>query len=69
MSEELTSEEYVDIIDQIQNALIVEEIPKTTRAVLVESMKEIESLRKALTLFSDEFENIQKIDEGKAAQQ
>jgi hypothetical protein len=68
MSEELTSE-YVDIIDQIQNALIVEDIPKTTRAVLVESMKEIESLRNALTLFSDEFENIQKLDEGKAAQQ
>ena len=68
MSEEVISE-YVDIVDQIQNALIVEEIPKTTRAVLVESMKEIESLRKALTLFSDEFENIQKMDEGKAAQQ
>jgi len=68
MSEELLAE-YVDVIDQIQNTLIVEEIPKTTRAVLVESMKEIESLRKALTLFSDEFENIQKMDEGKAAQQ
>jgi hypothetical protein len=65
MSEEVISE-YVDIVDQIQNTLIMEE---TTRAVLVESMKEIESLRKALTLFSDEFENIQKMDEGKAAQQ
>lgn len=68
MSEELLAE-YVDVIDQIQNALIVEDIPKTTRAVLVESMKEIESLRNALTLFSDEFENIQKMDEAKAAQQ
>jgi hypothetical protein len=68
MSEEVISE-YVDIVDQIQNTLIMEDLPKTTRAVLVESMKEIESLRKALTLFSDEFENIQKMDEGKAAQQ
>ena len=68
MSKELLAE-YVDVIDQIQNTLIVEEIPKTTRAVLVESMKEIQSLRNALTLFSDEFENIQKMDEGKAAEQ
>ena len=34
MSKELLAE-YVDVIDQIQNALIVEESPKTTRAVLV----------------------------------
>ena len=56
-------EEYVDIIDQLQNTLIVADLTQPTRAVLVEAMKEIESLRNALKLFSDEFENIQKMDE------
>lgn len=55
---------YVDIVDQIQRTLIVEELNKETRAVLVESMREIESLRNALTMFSEEFENIQKMDDG-----
>lgn len=55
---------YVDIVDQIQRVLIVEELNKETRAVLVESMREIESLRNALTMFSEEFENIQKMDDG-----
>ena len=53
---------YVDIVDQLQRTLIVEDLNKETRAVLVEAMREIESLRNALTLFSDEFENIQKMD-------
>lgn len=55
---------YVDIVDQIQRTLIVEELNKETRAVLVEAMREIESLRNALTMFSEEFENIQKMDDG-----
>lgn len=55
---------YVDIVDQIQRTLIVEDLNKETRAVLVESMREIESLRNALTMFSEEFENIQKMDDG-----
>jgi hypothetical protein len=54
---------YVDIVDQLQHTLIVEEHTKETRAVLVEAMREIESLRNALTMFSEEFENIQKMDE------
>ena len=56
-------EEYVDIIDQLQNTLIVADLTQPTRAVLVEAMKEIESLRNALKLFSDEFENIQRMDD------
>lgn len=56
------NEVYVDIIDQIQRTLIVEELNRETRAVLIESMKEIESLRSALTMFSDEFEKMQKMD-------
>jgi hypothetical protein len=39
------------------------DLTQPTRAVLVEAMKEIESLRNALKLFSDEFEHIQKMDE------
>lgn len=59
------NDNYVDVVDQLQRILIVEEISKETRAVLVESIKEIESLRNALTMFSEEFENIQKMDEAR----
>jgi hypothetical protein len=55
-------EDHKDIIDEIQHTLIVTELTQPTRLVLVEAMKEIESLRMALKIFSDEFENLQKMD-------
>lgn len=55
--------EYNDIVPRLEALSVEDGLTKDTREIILEAKKEIESLRNALTLFSEEFENIQKQDE------
>ena len=57
-------QEYVDILLQLEDVLIEDGLDRKTREIILEAKKEIESLRNALTMFSEEFENIQRQDAG-----
>lgn len=56
-------DDYVDILTRLQQVLVSDGLNKETRETVLEAVNEIENLRGALKLFSEEFENIQKQDE------
>lgn len=55
-------QEYVDILLQLEDVLVEDGLDRKTREIITEAKREIESLRQALTMFSEEFENIQRQD-------
>lgn len=59
----MDNNEHVDILVQLQQILVEDGLSKSMREVILESINEIENLRGALKVFSEEFENIQKQDE------
>ena len=56
------TEEYIDIIGRLEDATLQDGLARSTKELMLEAKKEIESLRSALTMFSEEFENIQRQD-------
>lgn len=62
MATEQVNDEHIDVLVEIEEMMLSDGLTKKERATLLEAKKEIESLRKALTLFSEEFETIQKQD-------
>lgn len=59
----MDNDEYVDILVRLQQTLVEDGLSKNVREVMLESVNEIENLRNALKVFSEEFENIQKQDQ------
>lgn len=56
------TEEYIDIIGRLEDATLQDGVPRAVKDLMLEAKKEIESLRTALTMFSEEFEKIQRED-------
>jgi hypothetical protein len=55
-------EEYIDIVGRLEDATLQDGLTRSTKELMLEAKKEIESLRTALMMFSEEFEKIQRQD-------
>jgi len=61
--DDMEDDEYVDVLDEINTTMQRKDIAEDIKTLLSNSKQEIEYLRGALTMFSEEFEKIRQQDE------